>query len=120
MIRMLGRLTLSQKSLRLFSFLLTFFFPFSFIYFHHSIFLLTYPLFWSISLLLIPSRVLLVSVTWLIHVNVWQKPLQYCKVISLQLTTTTKISYCLFIIDWLFYISPMSLFNISCIFSVLV
>ena len=23
--------------------------------------------------------------TWLIHVNVWQKPLQYCKVISLQL-----------------------------------
>ena len=22
---------------------------------------------------------------WLIHVNVWRKPLQYCKVISLQL-----------------------------------
>ena len=22
---------------------------------------------------------------WLIHVNVWQKPLEYCKVISLQL-----------------------------------
>ena len=22
---------------------------------------------------------------WLIHVSVWQKPLQYCKVISLQL-----------------------------------
>ena len=22
---------------------------------------------------------------WLIHINVWQKPLQYCKVISLQL-----------------------------------
>ena len=22
---------------------------------------------------------------WLFHVNVWQKPLQYCKVISLQL-----------------------------------
>ena len=22
---------------------------------------------------------------WLIHVNVWQKPLQYCKAISLQL-----------------------------------
>ena len=22
---------------------------------------------------------------WLIHVNVWQNPLQYCKVISLQL-----------------------------------
>ena len=25
---------------------------------------------------------------WLIHVNVWQKPLQYCKVISLQLIKT--------------------------------
>ena len=25
---------------------------------------------------------------WLIHVNVWQKPLQYCKVISLQLKLT--------------------------------
>ena len=24
---------------------------------------------------------------WLIHVNVWQKPLQYCKIISLQLIT---------------------------------
>ena len=23
---------------------------------------------------------------WLIHVNIWQKPLQYCKVVSLQLT----------------------------------
>ena len=23
--------------------------------------------------------------TWLIHVNVWEKPLKYCKVISLQL-----------------------------------
>ena len=22
---------------------------------------------------------------WLIHINVWQKPLQYCKVISLQI-----------------------------------
>ena len=25
---------------------------------------------------------------WLTHVNVWQKPLQYCKVISLQLIKT--------------------------------
>ena len=25
-----------------------------------------------------------------IHVNVWQKPLQYCKVISLQLKQTNK------------------------------
>ena len=28
---------------------------------------------------------------WLIHVNVWQKPLQYCKVISLQLIKKKKI-----------------------------
>ena len=27
---------------------------------------------------------------WLIHVNVWQKPLQYCKVISLQLIKKKK------------------------------
>ena len=27
---------------------------------------------------------------WLIHVNVWQKPLQYCKVISLQLNKLKK------------------------------
>ena len=27
---------------------------------------------------------------WLIHVNVWQKPVQYCKVISFQPTTTEK------------------------------
>ena len=27
---------------------------------------------------------------WLIHVNVWQKPLQYCKVISLQLIIIKK------------------------------
>ena len=24
-------------------------------------------------------------IPWLIHVNVWQKPVQYCKVISLQI-----------------------------------
>ena len=28
---------------------------------------------------------------WLIHVNAWQKPLQYCKVISLQLKLKSKI-----------------------------
>ena len=28
--------------------------------------------------------------SWLIHVNVWQKPLQYCKVISLQLIKINK------------------------------
>ena len=27
---------------------------------------------------------------WLIHVNVWQKPLKYCKVISLQLIKIHK------------------------------
>ena len=27
---------------------------------------------------------------WLIHVNVWQKPLQYCKVITLQLIKKKK------------------------------
>ena len=27
---------------------------------------------------------------WLIHVNIWQKPLQYCKVISLQLKKNKK------------------------------
>ena len=27
---------------------------------------------------------------WLIHVNVWQKPPQYCKVISLQLIKTNE------------------------------
>ena len=37
---------------------------------------------------------------WLIHVNVWQKPLQYCKIISLQLIKINeknekKKKYCL-------------------------
>src|SRR5574337_136123 len=47
MIQMLGCLTLSQRSLRLSSFLLIlfFFFPLCFIYSHHSIFHLTYPIF---------------------------------------------------------------------------
>jgi len=45
-IQMLGRLTLSQKSLRLSSFLLIrFSFFLSFIYFYHSISYLTYPIF---------------------------------------------------------------------------
>ena len=46
MIRMLGHLTLPQKSLRLYSFIfiLFFFFPLCLIYFHHSIFHLTYPI----------------------------------------------------------------------------
>ena len=29
---------------------------------------------------------------WLIHVNVWQNPLQYCEVISLQLIKTNEIN----------------------------
>ena len=30
---------------------------------------------------------------WLIHVDVWQKPLQYCKVISLQLIQINEKKY---------------------------
>ena len=30
---------------------------------------------------------------WLIHVNVWQKPLQYCKVINLQLIKVNEKNY---------------------------
>ena len=46
MIGMLGHLTLSQRSLRLSSFFKSFFFfPLCFIYFHHSKFFLTYPIF---------------------------------------------------------------------------
>jgi len=30
---------------------------------------------------------------WLIHVNVWQNPLQYCKVISLQLKKKSTHSF---------------------------
>ena len=37
---------------------------------------------------------------WLIHVNVWQKPLQYCKVISLQLIKINKKMQ-LHRLDWL-------------------
>ena len=29
---------------------------------------------------------------WLIHVNAWQKPLQYCEVISLQLIKINEIN----------------------------
>ena len=31
---------------------------------------------------------------WLIHVNVWRKPLQYCKVISLQLIKVNEKKNC--------------------------
>ena len=33
---------------------------------------------------------------WLIHVNVWQKPLQYCKVISLQLIKINEKKICFY------------------------
>ena len=75
MIQMLGCLTLSQMSLRLSSFLLIFFllFPLCFIYFHHSIFHLIYPIFSfstaSVILLLVPSRVLLIFVTALFIID---------------------------------------------------
>ena len=50
-------------------------------------------MFWRISLVVQWLRICLLGGSgwgihvypWLIHVNVWQKPLQYCKVISLQL-----------------------------------
>ena len=41
---------------------------------------------------------------WLIHVNVWQKPLQYCKVISLQLIKKKKAnSYPWFSRSWIIW-----------------
>ena len=43
---------------------------------------------------------------WLIHVSVWQKPLQYCKVISLQLIKTNrkkKKHFVLFSSIWKFF-----------------
>ena len=63
MIWMLGYLTLSQRSLSLslFNFIL-FLFSFCFIYFHHSIFQPLVLSFASVILLLISSRVLLISV----------------------------------------------------------
>ena len=66
MIQMLGCLTLSQRPVRLSSFNSFFFFPLCFIYFHHFIFHLTYPIFCLVILLLILSRVLLISVIALI------------------------------------------------------
>ena len=88
MIQMLGHLTLSQRSLRLSSFLLILF----------SSLLHLFPPFYlplnlsyaSVILLLVPSRLLLISVI------------------------------ALFITDYLFFISSRSLLNISCIFSILV
>ena len=62
MIRMLERLTLSQRSLRLSSFLLIHFsFFLSFIYFYHSIFYLTNPIFCLRYSTVGSSRVFLIS-----------------------------------------------------------
>ena len=41
-------------------------------------------------------------IPWLIHVNVWQNPLQYCKVISLQLIKINekkRVDTCIYITD---------------------
>ena len=90
MIQILGRLTLSQKSLRLSSFLLILFFLcasfISTILSSTSLILSSA----SVILLLFPSRVLLITVIVLL------------------------------IIYWLFFIFYRSLFNLSCIFSILV
>ena len=56
---------------------------------------------------------------WLIHVNVWQKPLQYCKVISLQLIKINgkKIKekyYPLRFLNSSLYEISVSLFWVSC------
>ena len=51
--------------------------------------------------------------SWLIHVNVWQKPLQYCKVISLQLKKKTKKESMKEIIVLRLYVSQIY-FDFSC------
>ena len=62
-IQILGRFTLSKRSLRLSSFLLilSFFFPLCFIYFNHSIFYLTYHIFHLHYSSFDSSRVFLIS-----------------------------------------------------------
>ena len=63
MIQMLGCFTLSQRSLSLSSFLLIlfFFFPLCFIYFYHSVFYLTNPIFCLLYSTVVPSRVFFIS-----------------------------------------------------------
>ena len=58
---------------------------------------------------------------WLIHGNVWQKPLQYCKVISLQLIKINGKKQCFIgkfirncIIPQPKHMYPFSLFTFSC------
>ena len=55
---------------------------------------------------------------WLIHVNVWQKPPQYCKVISLQLKKKNRkivVSNSI-----LFHISPLLLIYCTCKYNILI
>ena len=92
MIRMLGHLTLSQRSLRLSSFLLILFSFFLYVSFISTILssislILSYA---SVILLFVPSRVFFISFI------------------------------ALFIIYWLYFISSRPLLNLSCIFSTLV
>ena len=56
---------------------------------------------------------------WLIHVNVWQKPLQYCKVISLQLIkiigVKKKDTFLFFFFKiYLFYLLGESVLGLHC------
>ena len=67
-----------------------FFYPLCFIYFHHSIFHLTYPIFCF-----------------------------NCSTVG-SLQSVFDLIYCIFIIERLFFISSMSLLNLSCSFSILV
>ena len=91
MIRMLGHLTLSQRSLRLSSFLLILFYFFLSVSFISTILSSTSLILSSVSviLLLVPSSVF-------------------------------DLIYCIISIYWLFFISSRSLLNLSCIFSILV
>ena len=47
--------------------------------------------------------------SWLIHVNVWQKPLQYCKIISLPLKFK-KSCYYIFLV--IYYVNNIDLGNL--------
>ena len=57
---------------------------------------------------------------WLVHVNVWQKPLQYCKVINLQLIKINgkkekkryKMNACLLLL--LFFLLETNFFLFAC------
>ena len=50
---------------------------------------------------------------WLIHVNVWQKPLQYCKVISLQLKYINFKNFLLLISSYIIVIKKNTWYNFN-------